>query len=160
MHGLDLGLYSHLRELAGGRGGGDGVRTHVNSKGKVPSTGKKIPRGGSHPRRCIKQDSEPNALPTSYSGPLDDDITPGEWELFLVCSTTARRMKHWDRRAESLFLISENQAIDPVGVSVGQLLCYCWGILMTGPTVTVIHEQFFKYDFDLKYGLASRITSS
>ena len=27
------------------------------------------PRGGSNPRRCVKQDSEPDALPTSYSGP-------------------------------------------------------------------------------------------
>ena len=48
--------------------GGNGVRTHVNSKGKISSTGKKFPRGGSNPRRCITQDSEPNTLPTSYSG--------------------------------------------------------------------------------------------
>ena len=49
---------------------GNGVRTHVNSKGKIPSIGKKLlPRGGSNPRRCIKQDSEPNTLLTSYSGP-------------------------------------------------------------------------------------------
>ena len=34
---LDLGLYSHRKELGEG-GGGDGVRTHVNSKGKIPST--------------------------------------------------------------------------------------------------------------------------
>ena len=48
---------------------GKGVRTHVNSKGKIPSTGKFVLRGESNPRRCIKQDSEPNPLPTSYSGP-------------------------------------------------------------------------------------------
>ena len=35
MHRLDLSLYSHLKEF-----GGNGVRTHVNSKGKIPS-----PRG-------------------------------------------------------------------------------------------------------------------
>ena len=64
VHWLDLGLYSHLKEFWG-----NGVRTHVNSKGKIPSTGKTLPRGGSNPWRYIKQDSEPNTLPTSYSGP-------------------------------------------------------------------------------------------
>ena len=33
VHRLDLGLYSHLKEFWG-----NGVRTHVNSKGKIPST--------------------------------------------------------------------------------------------------------------------------
>ena len=47
---------------------GNGVRTHINSKGKTPSTGKILFRGGSNPRRCLKQDSEPNTQPTSYSG--------------------------------------------------------------------------------------------
>ena len=51
-----------------GGGGGGGVRTYVNSKGKIPSTGKILLRGGSNPRRCIKQDREPKTLPTSYSG--------------------------------------------------------------------------------------------
>ena len=36
VHRLDLGLYSHPTEFWG-----NGVRTHVNSKGKIPSTGKK-----------------------------------------------------------------------------------------------------------------------
>ena len=44
---------------------------------KVPSTGKILPRGGSNPRRFIKQDSEPNILPTSYFGPLTVSITLG-----------------------------------------------------------------------------------
>ena len=61
---LDLGLYSHPIEY-----GGNGVRTHVISNGRIPSTGNMIPRGGSNPRRCIKQDSQPNTLPASYSGP-------------------------------------------------------------------------------------------
>ena len=39
MHRLDLGLYSHPKEF-----GGNGVRTHVNSKGKIPSTRKKSPQ--------------------------------------------------------------------------------------------------------------------
>ena len=34
MHGLDLGLYSHLKEFWG-----NGVRNHVNSTRKIPSTG-------------------------------------------------------------------------------------------------------------------------
>ena len=37
MHRLDLGLHSHPKEF-----GGNGVRTHVNSKGKFPSTRKKF----------------------------------------------------------------------------------------------------------------------
>ena len=38
MHRLDLGLYSHPKDLGGGGGGGggSGVRTHVKSKGKSP----------------------------------------------------------------------------------------------------------------------------
>ena len=36
---IDLGLYSHPKEF-----GGKGVRAHVNSKGKIPSTGKISPQ--------------------------------------------------------------------------------------------------------------------
>ena len=67
VHRLDLGLYSHLKEFLG-----TGVRTHANSKGKIPSTGKNFLRGGLNPWRCIKQDSEPTTLPTSYCGPSND----------------------------------------------------------------------------------------
>ena len=49
--------------------GGNGVRTHVDSKGKIRSAGKILPRGGLNPRCCIKQDSQPNTLPMSYSSP-------------------------------------------------------------------------------------------
>ena len=62
---LDLGLYFHLKEFWG-----NGVRSHVNSKGKIPFTRKIFLGGGLNPRRCIMQDSEPNTLPTSCSGPL------------------------------------------------------------------------------------------
>ena len=48
---------------------GNGVRTHVTFKGKIPSTGKILRRRVSNPRRCTKQDSEPNTLPASYPGP-------------------------------------------------------------------------------------------
>ena len=64
-HRLDFGLNSHPKEFWG-----NGVRTHVNFKGKIPSTGKLLSRGVSNPLRCIKQDSEPNTLPVSYSGPI------------------------------------------------------------------------------------------
>ena len=64
VHRLDLGLYSHPKEFWG-----NGVRTHVNPKGKIPSTWKILPRGGSNPWCCIKQDSTPNTLPMSYSSP-------------------------------------------------------------------------------------------
>ena len=34
-----------------------------------PPEKKKFPSGGWNPRRCLKQDSEPSTLPTSYCGP-------------------------------------------------------------------------------------------
>ena len=61
---LDLSLYSHPKAFWG-----NGVRTHVNSKGKIPSTGKNLLREESNPRCCIKQDSEPNTLPTELFWP-------------------------------------------------------------------------------------------
>ena len=64
MHILVLGLYSHLKEFWGNE-----VRTHVNSEGKISSTGKILLRRGSNSRRCIKQDSEPNTLPTELFRP-------------------------------------------------------------------------------------------
>ena len=57
-HRLDLGLYSHPEEFLG-----NGVRTHVNSKGKIPLP-EKLLRGGWNPQHCFKQDSQPNTLPT------------------------------------------------------------------------------------------------
>ena len=36
VHRLDLGLYSHPKEFWG-----NGVKTHVYTKGKIPSTGEK-----------------------------------------------------------------------------------------------------------------------
>ena len=61
VHRLDLGLYSHPKEFWG-----NGVWTHVNSKGKIPSTGK-----------CPQRSIEPatlwqraQALPTELFRPL------------------------------------------------------------------------------------------
>ena len=45
------------------------VRNRVNTNGQIPSTGNCLSRGGSNPRRCIKQDSEPDALPTELFRP-------------------------------------------------------------------------------------------
>ena len=63
MHRLALGLYSHPKEFLG-----NGVRTHVNCEGKTSSNGKILPRGGWNPQHCLKQDSEPNTLPTEPFG--------------------------------------------------------------------------------------------
>ena len=64
MHRLDLGLYSHPKELL--------EEWSQNPREKSPPPEKNLLRGGSNPRRCVKQDSEPNTLPTSYSGPSRD----------------------------------------------------------------------------------------
>ena len=63
VHRLYLRSYSHSKQFWR-----NGVRTHVNSKGKIPSTEKLLRRGGPNPRCHIQQDSKPNTLPTSYSG--------------------------------------------------------------------------------------------
>ena len=39
---------------------------------KCPVPEKNVLRGESNPRRCIKQDREPNTLPRNYSGPTSD----------------------------------------------------------------------------------------
>ena len=63
VHRLDFSLYSHPKEFWG-----SGVRTHVNSKGKYPST------GGSEEVQTRDAASRRTASPThyrlSYSGPL------------------------------------------------------------------------------------------
>ena len=64
VHRLELDLYSDPKEILGNR-----VSTHVNCKVKLPSTWKILPGGGWNPWSCIKQDSKPNTLPTSYLGP-------------------------------------------------------------------------------------------
>ena len=49
---------------------GNGVQTHVNSKGKSPLPERKILlRGGSNPGCCIKQTASPIHYPLSYSAP-------------------------------------------------------------------------------------------
>ena len=66
VHRLDLSLYSHRKEILGDMES----EPMLTPREKSPIPKKKFLRGGSNPRRCIKQDSESNTLPTSYSGPL------------------------------------------------------------------------------------------
>ena len=54
---------------------GNGLRTHVNFQGKVPSFGTNLPKGGSNPQSCVKQDSEPNTLLTELFWPLCMPLT-------------------------------------------------------------------------------------
>ena len=42
----------------------------ITAKENSPLPETILPRSGWNPRRCIKQDSEPNTLPRSYSGPV------------------------------------------------------------------------------------------
>ena len=111
-HRLDHGLYSHLKEFKG-----NGVRTHVDSKENIPSTRKILPRGGWNPRGCMKQDSEPNTLPTSYLDPYSAHwlwtvaametvcwVFSSLFRLLVVCSLTGislsqqelGKTKEWD----------------------------------------------------------------
>ena len=76
LHRLYLSLYSYPKEFRG-----NGVRTHVNSKGKITFTGTILLRGAWNPRGCIKQDSQPNTLTTSYSGPF---TKISEWYLYCL----------------------------------------------------------------------------
>ena len=64
VHRLDFVLYSHSKEFLG-----NGVRTHANSEGKIPAAGNKFSSEDDQTQDAVKQDSEPNTLPTSYSGP-------------------------------------------------------------------------------------------
>ena len=97
IHRLYLGLYSHPKEFWG-----NGVRTHVNSKGKkIPFTGKILLRGGWNPRYCIKQDSEPKTQPTELYQPHSiifcavkvverSDRQVVNWQFLLSCIAYSR----------------------------------------------------------------------
>ena len=61
VHRLDLGLYSHLKEFLG-----NGVWTHVNSKGKIPSTWKISPE---EDRTRDAVDSEPKLYQRAIPAP-------------------------------------------------------------------------------------------
>ena len=63
VHRLELGIYSHSKDFWG-----NGVRTHIKSKGEKKTLSRKV-RGGSNRWRCIMQDSEPNTIPTELFRP-------------------------------------------------------------------------------------------
>ena len=87
MHGLDLGLYSHPTEFWG-----DGVRTHVNSKGKILSTRK----FSSEEDRTHGAASSKTAIPTHYQRAIPAPILKFERESTSVCvlrHTGVRRRK-------------------------------------------------------------------
>ena len=60
----NLGLYSHRKECWR-----NGVRTHVNSKGKIPSIGKKSPKRRIKPTTLHQAGQQTQNFTTSYSGP-------------------------------------------------------------------------------------------
>ena len=68
VHRLDLGLYSHQKEFWG-----NGVRSHVNSKGKIPSTesSEEVQTYNAASRRT----ASPTHYQLSYSGPHADKWT-------------------------------------------------------------------------------------
>ena len=79
MHRLDLGLYSHPKEFWG-----NGVRTHVISKGKIPST-RKFPHRRIEPMTLHYAGHRAQTLPMSYSGPST---------LFKTSAKNLERPKH------------------------------------------------------------------
>ena len=78
---------------------GNGVRTHVNCKEGNPLYWRF--RGGSKPRRCIRQDSEPNTLPTELFRPLSNQQT-----------TTTAALEHLVGHLKDQKRLLANQQVD------------------------------------------------
>ena len=76
--GLDLDLYSHAKGFWR-----NGVRTHVNSKRKIPSTGKKISTKEDRTRDVA---SSRTASPTHYQRAIPAPFPPSSRQLSLVDS--------------------------------------------------------------------------
>ena len=70
---LNLGLYSHPKEVFFGRrgGGGGGLESEpmLTPREKSPLPEKIHLRGGSNQRRCMKQNSQPNTQPAELLQP-------------------------------------------------------------------------------------------
>ena len=61
---------------------GNRVRTHVDSKGKIPSIGRL--RRGSNPRCCNMQNNNPSHNRLSYPGPLNTlPLVQSPWRCFM-----------------------------------------------------------------------------
>ena len=143
MHRLDLGLYSHPKEFWG-----NGVRNIVNSRRKIPSTGNILLRGGWNPRRCVKQDSEPNTLPTSCPAPRSDHNISC---LALACCGSLLTTLV---SAKSVCLSKPNivmcHAQRQLSLSNRIFFVYCLGAVNLGPdTIRDIHFRscYFVVDF-------------
>ena len=73
---------------------GNGVRTHVNSKGNIPLYW--MLRAGSNPRHCFTQDSEPNTLPIELIRPgwdLNPWTFPTQWATDTLRADTVVEIK-------------------------------------------------------------------
>ena len=115
VHRLDLGLYSHPKEFWG-----NGVWTHVNSKGKIPSTGK-----------CPQRSIEPatlwqraQALPTELFRPPSPGLNRRKhlkvsrltlpWEkLFCVTFVAFMLCPGWLDLLDSYSAVSEVRVLNP-----------------------------------------------
>ena len=115
VHRLDLGLYSHLKEFL--------ESTHVNSKGKIHSTGKIFFRGGSNPQHCIKQDSKPNTLPTSYSAPPSRPPPAKRYQQSAPwCCSTSHLFLFFTAGPSRFFLLACGRFLLPGNISVEEQL--------------------------------------
>ena len=85
VHRQDIVLYSHPKELGGGGGDGNGVRTHVDSKGNFP-----LPKAQRRiePRRCIMQNSKPHTTNWAILAPicLHCVTQRTRWYIHLTCA--------------------------------------------------------------------------
>ena len=91
VHRQDFGLYSYPKEF-----GENGVQTHVNSKGKIPSTGSSEDRIRDTVSRWT---GSPTHYQLSYSGPGWRHIVwvfSGMLRLTVVCSRTWISLSQYD----------------------------------------------------------------
>ena len=91
VHRLNLSLYSYPQEFRG-----NGVRTHINSKGKIPSTRKKF---SSEEDRIHDAASSRTASPTHYQRDFDHHCFPPVYN-FMKMSNLA----YWRRTVVKYFL--------------------------------------------------------
>ena len=73
-----------------------------------PSTGRIILRGEWNPWHCIKQDTEPNKLPRSYSGPRN------LVELAVVVCAVIQDHRRWRESVLCLVYVYHNMYLQPV----------------------------------------------
>ena len=131
VHRLDLGLYSHPNEFWG-----NGVRTHVNSKGKISST------GGSEEVQTCSAASCRTASQThyrlSYSSPLAVQLT---WTSISFCFS-----RFYFREISCSLVIAEKYLpILKLWFSLDFLCVPAFSILHTFVSVSVILAFIWEY---------------